>query len=102
VAATEQSSNHTGVTLSMEKRESKFTLLTLVHCAIFLTGHFIDCFSMMATVFLFDIYVQYWFITIGGNILYFVSHGVNLFVYYHFNHTFRKQLNACFKFTRPN
>lgn len=78
---------------SAEKKESNFTLLTLLYCLIYIIGNFIDCFSMIASLLSFDIYVKYGFINICGNILFFASHGVHLFVYYYFNNVFRKKFN---------
>jgi hypothetical protein len=73
------------------KSESNFTLLTLIHCLVYLIGNFIDCFSMLANILSLDIYVKYGFINITGNTLFFASHGVNFFVYYFFNHSFKRQ-----------
>ena len=43
----------------------------------------------MANVFSIDIYVTFWYINIVGNFLFFLSHGVHLFMYYFLNSAFR-------------
>jgi len=82
-----------------DKKESSYTLLTIVSCIVYLVGNFIDCFSIIAAIFSFDIYNKYGFINISGNVLFYASHSVHLFMYYRFNNAFKKQFNAFFGLT---
>lgn len=54
----------------------------------------------MANVFSIDIYVTYWYVNIVGNFLFFLSHGVHLFMYYFLNSAFRGLFNDIFRVER--
>ena len=84
----------------VSKKDSSYTLLTLVSCAVYLIGNFIDCFSDIAVIFSFDIYVKYGFINITGNILFYSSHSIHFFIFYTFNNVFRKQFKVFFRLRR--
>ena len=91
--AESKSGNAATTMTGMGQRESNFTLLTLVHCVVYLVGNCIDCFAPIANIFALDIYVKYGFVNITGNALFFASHSVNVFVYYIYNRVFRQQFN---------
>lgn len=95
---TSLASNETKKSASNEKKETNFTLLTLLYCLNILVGNFIDSFSMIANLFAVDIYVKYGFINISGNMLFFASHGVPFFLYFYFNNVFRKRFREIFRF----
>ena len=73
------------------------TLVVLVHCLIYFVGNSIDCLSIAFGIF--DFYPnQYFFIV--GNFLFFTSHGLNFFVYFYFNKTFKRKFYRKFCFRK--
>lgn len=79
-----------------EKKETHFTLLTLLYCVKILVGYFIDSLSLIAMIFSVDIYVKYGILNIIGNSLLFLSHGVSIFLYFFFNKVFRRKFYEFF------
>lgn len=80
--------------LKMSKKESSYTMLTVISCAVFIVGNFLDSFTIIATIFSLDVFVKYGFLIVTGNALFFASHSVHFFVYYKFNKVFRNQFNS--------
>lgn len=86
---------------SQEKKETHFTLLTLLYCVKILVGYFIDSFSLIAMIFSVDIYVTLGVINITGNSLLFASHGVSIFLYFFFNKIFKRKFLEFFRLEKP-
>lgn len=86
---------------SQEKKETHFTLLTLLYCVKILVGYFIDSFSLIAMIFSVDIYVTLGVLNITGNSLLFASHGVSIFLYFFFNKIFKRKFLEFFRLEKP-
>lgn len=82
---------------SEDRKETSFTILTILYCLVYFIGNFIDdVLSIFASIANLDLFVKYGFINITGNILFFASHGVHFFLFYGFNKVFRKRFKELF------
>lgn len=81
---------------NLTTKDSTFTQLTILYCFIYIGGNFLDTFSIISNIFMFDIYVRHDFVSVTGNVLLFLSHGVRLFVNYRFNSIFRIRFREIF------
>ena len=79
-----------------EVKANKATLMIIIVCLTYLIGNTLDSIAPLMIIYGIDLNIKYSTYLMISNVLFFLSHGVSLFIYYVFNKEYRSLFQQTF------